>query len=138
GASAERPAGRCWPLPGRVLAVNSYRPVPKLGHRPGRDLGVIALTRRPGLTASFAVWMTVLIIAGFPWPGLRPVAWGLLGLSGVAAIVAGTVINRPSRRAPWLLLAAGTLSLAIGQTALLALTQIRHQTVPTPSVLDRF
>jgi diguanylate cyclase (GGDEF)-like protein/PAS domain S-box-containing protein len=82
--------------------------------------------------------MTVLIVAGFPWPGLRPVAWGLLGLSGVAAIVAGTVINRPSHRAPWLLLAAGTLSLAIGQTALLVMTEIGHHAVPTPSVLDGF
>ena len=38
-------------------------------------------------------------------PGLRVETWGLIGLSGVSAIVAGVVINRPARKAPWLLLA---------------------------------
>ena len=38
--------------------------------------------------------------------GLRIETWGLISLSGVTAIVAGMVLNRPARKAPWLLLAA--------------------------------
>ncbi len=99
---------------------------------------MIALTRRPGLMACFAVWMAALLAAGLALPAVSPVTWGLIGLSGVVAIVAGTVINRPAHRAPWLLLAAGTLCLAIAQTALLVSTVTRHETVPVPSWLDGF
>ena len=49
----------------------------------------------------------LLVALYYGWPGLRAETWGLIGLSGVAAIVAGVIINRPSRKAPWLLLAAG-------------------------------
>src|SRR5215475_12542240 len=62
----------------------------------------------------------------------------MLGSSGVAAIVAGTAVNRPAHRAPWLLLAAGALCLAVGQTALLVLTVSWHETLPVPSWLDGF
>jgi diguanylate cyclase (GGDEF)-like protein/PAS domain S-box-containing protein len=100
--------------------------------------GVIPLTRRAGWIAGYAVWMAALLAAGYLLPGLRPVSWGLLGFSGVAAIGVGVAVNRPAPVAPWLLLAAGALCLATGQTALLVLTQMRHEAVAVPSVPDGF
>ncbi len=43
----------------------------------------------------YVIWMALLIAAYYAWPGLRPGTWGLIGLSGVIAIVAAVVINRP-------------------------------------------
>ena len=56
--------------------------------------------------SGYAVWVALLIAMYYGLPGLRIETWGLISLSGVAAIVAGVVLNRPARKAPWLLLAA--------------------------------
>ena len=82
--------------------------------------------------------MALLVATYFGWPGLRTEAWGLIGLSGVLAIVAGVVINRPGRAVPWLLLAAANLSFAVGQVSFLVLTEIMKVTVPFPSFADGF
>ena len=88
--------------------------------------------------AAYAAWMTLLLLAYYALPGIRVAVWGVLALSGVAAIGAGVIINRPARRAPWLLLAAANLSFAVGQLSFLVLTQIRHQEVPFPSLVNLF
>ena len=46
----------------------------------------------------YAAWIALLLVAYYLPPGLRVEAWGLIGLSGVAAIVAGVIINRPFPR----------------------------------------
>ena len=50
----------------------------------------------------YAIWVVLLIAVYYALPGLHVETWGLISLSGVIAIVAGTVLNRPSRKAPWL------------------------------------
>ena len=62
---------------------------------------------RHHLLGGYAIWMVLLTALYYALPGLRAVTWGLIGLSGVVAIVMGVVINRPSRKLPWLLLATG-------------------------------
>ena len=62
----------------------------------------------------------------------------MLALSGVAAIVAGVVLNRPACRVPWLLLAAANLSFAVGQQSFLVFTEIRHEVIAFPSFVDLF
>ena len=47
--------------------------------------------------------MAALVVVYYLWPAVRTGTWGLLGLSGVVAIVAGVALNRPARKAPWLL-----------------------------------
>ena len=94
------------------------------------------LTSRRHVLAGYVIWVTLLIAAYYAWPGLRVETWGLIGLSGVSAIVAGVVINRPARKAPWLLLAAANLSFTAGQVSFLALTQIVAEQVPFPSFAD--
>jgi len=86
--------------------------------------------------AGYFVWVTLLAAVYYGLPSLRVEAWGLIGLSGVAAIVAGVVINRPARKAPWLLLAGANLSFTAGQVSFLVLTQIVAAQVPFPSFAD--
>ena len=88
--------------------------------------------------AAYAAWMTLLVLAYYTLPGIRVAVWGVLALSGVAAIGVGVILNRPTRRAPWLLLAAANLSFAVGQLSFLVVTQVRHQAVPFPSLDDLF
>jgi diguanylate cyclase (GGDEF)-like protein/PAS domain S-box-containing protein len=83
----------------------------------------------------YVIWMTLLIAAYYLLPRLRVETWGLIGLSGVIAIVAGAVVNRPARKAPWLLLAGANLSFTAGQVSFLVLTQ-RGAKVPFPSFAD--
>jgi diguanylate cyclase (GGDEF)-like protein/PAS domain S-box-containing protein len=49
-------------------------------------------------------------------PVLRAPLWAVMGLTGAAAVVAGVCVHRPAHRRPWLLLAAGLLALAAGDT----------------------
>src|ERR1051326_8987195 len=62
-------------------------------------------------------------------------AVGLLGLSGVVAIVAGVALNRPARKAPWLLLAVAQLSFVAGQLSFLMAGLLGTQ-LPFPSFAD--
>jgi len=97
-----------------------------------------ALTSRRNVLTGYFIWMALLIAVYFGRPSLRTEAWGLIGVTGVLAIVAGMVINRPARKTPWLLLAAANLSFAIGQVSFLVLTEILKVTVPFPSFADGF
>ena len=85
---------------------------------------------------AYVIWLTLLTVAYFGLPSVRAEAWGLVGLSGVSAIVAGVVINRPARKAPWLLLAGANLSFIAGQVSFLVLTQFEGDRVPFPSFAD--
>jgi diguanylate cyclase (GGDEF)-like protein/PAS domain S-box-containing protein len=97
--------------------------------------GHVVIARRP-LLAGYAIWWAALVVAYYGWPGLRAVTWGLLGLSGVAAIVVGVLIHRPARRISWLLLAAANLSFVAGQVSFLVFGEILHRPLPFPSYAD--
>jgi diguanylate cyclase (GGDEF)-like protein/PAS domain S-box-containing protein len=83
----------------------------------------------------YVIWWAVLVALYFGLPGLRAETWGLIGLSGVSGIVAGVAINRPSRKLPWLLLAAGTTSFTAGQVSFLV-AQLIGIELPFPSFAD--
>ena len=84
------------------------------------------------------MWVTLLAGAYYAFPGQRVAAWALIGLSGTAAILAGLAVNRPGSRAPWLLLAGASLSLAVSQVSFLVIRDTPHTPVPVPSVRDVF
>jgi diguanylate cyclase (GGDEF)-like protein/PAS domain S-box-containing protein len=83
----------------------------------------------------YTIWIGLLIWAYYGLPGLRVEAWGLIGLSGVSAIVAGVIINRPARKLPWLLVAAALASFAAGQMSFLV-AQLMGTPLPFPSYAD--
>jgi diguanylate cyclase (GGDEF)-like protein/PAS domain S-box-containing protein len=95
----------------------------------------IVVTPQRRIMTGYVIWMAFLVVVYYQLPGLHVVTWALLGLSGVGAIVAGVVINRPSRKAPWLLLAVANLSFIAGQTSFLVMTDLKMQ-VPFPSFAD--
>ena len=92
--------------------------------------------RQRDVTAGYAACLLLLVAVYYLLPALRAAAWTLLGLTGVAAMVAGVLINRPARRAPWLLLAAGSLCLLAGQVLDLASAGPAGQPPRFPSPAD--
>ncbi|MDH6114952.1 diguanylate cyclase (GGDEF)-like protein/PAS domain S-box-containing protein [Kitasatospora sp. MAP12-15] len=94
--------------------------------------------RWPYVTLGFLGWMSLLTAMYYAHPSERIVWWTGIGLSGVAAIILGTVRNRPSHPLPWLLLAAANLSFTAGEVSEVVLTQLLHQGNPFPSVADGF
>jgi diguanylate cyclase (GGDEF)-like protein/PAS domain S-box-containing protein len=83
----------------------------------------------------YAIWVIFLIAAYYGLPALRIETWGLISLSGVIAIVAGTVLNRPVRKAPWFVLAAAQASFAAGQLSFLIAAKV-GVVLPFPSFAD--
>jgi diguanylate cyclase (GGDEF)-like protein/PAS domain S-box-containing protein len=99
------------------------------------SIGGVAVKSRRYMLGGYAIWMALLVAVYYGRHGLRTEAWGLIGLSGVIAIVAGVVINRASRKVPWLLLAAALASFTAGQISALVAPLIGAQ-LPFPSFAD--
>ena len=97
--------------------------------------GGIAVKLRRYVLGGYVIWWAVLVALYYGLPGLRAETWGLIGLSGASGIVAGVAINRPSRKLPWLLLAAGTTTFTAGQVSFLVAQLIGVQ-LPFPSFAD--
>jgi hypothetical protein len=96
----------------------------------------LPLKLRRYVPGGYAIWMALLVATYYAVRDLRPEAWGLIGLSGVVAILAGVVVNCPSRKAPWLLLAAALTSFTAGQVSFLIMTQILRTPISFPSFAD--
>ncbi|HUN31932.1 MAG TPA: bifunctional diguanylate cyclase/phosphodiesterase [Trebonia sp.] len=75
-----------------------------------------------GILAGYVAWMVALIVAHYTVPGGRTVTWGLIGCSGVAAMLVGIARYRPPRKLPWLILALANLCALIGQLIALVVT----------------
>jgi diguanylate cyclase (GGDEF)-like protein/PAS domain S-box-containing protein len=63
--------------------------------------------------ACFTAWMAVLTAVNYAWPQGHALIWGLIGLSGAAAVVAGVRANRPAHTRPWYLIAAALVIFVI-------------------------
>ncbi|MFJ7987319.1 aminotransferase class I/II-fold pyridoxal phosphate-dependent enzyme [Streptomyces sp. NPDC096351] len=77
-----------------------------------------------------------LTVAYLEFPERHTTLWALIGLSGVVAILVGVRLHKPSRRWPWLVLAAANLAFVGGDTAYNALEAFFGQTRPFPSIAD--
>ncbi|MEU8527329.1 MULTISPECIES: aminotransferase class I/II-fold pyridoxal phosphate-dependent enzyme [Streptomyces] len=87
-------------------------------------------------TAVYVLAVLGLVTAYLTVPSRHTILWALIGLSGVAAILTGVHIHRPSRRWPWLLLAAANLTFVAGDTVYNALEAFFGATRPFPSLAD--
>ena len=87
------------------------------------------------ILGGYAAWVALLIVIYYGMSDWRSEAWGLIVLSGVAAVLAGVVLNRPARRVPWLLLAAALACFGAGQLSFLIAAELRV-VLPFPSFAD--
>ncbi|MEU4167959.1 aminotransferase class I/II-fold pyridoxal phosphate-dependent enzyme [Streptomyces sp. NPDC026665] len=69
-------------------------------------------------------------------PATRTPLWAVIGLGGVAAMITGILVNRPGHRWPWVLLAAGLLAFAAGDSSYNVMESYFHFNNPFPSVAD--
>jgi diguanylate cyclase (GGDEF)-like protein/PAS domain S-box-containing protein len=83
----------------------------------------------------YAAWIALLIAVYYQMSDRRIEAWGLIILSGVAAVLTGVVLNRPARKVPWLLLAAALACFGAGQLSFLIAAELRV-ILPFPSFAD--
>uniref|UniRef100_UPI000AF23662 putative bifunctional diguanylate cyclase/phosphodiesterase n=1 Tax=Streptomyces aureus TaxID=193461 RepID=UPI000AF23662 len=102
--------------------------------QPSRPLTATRALRR--WTLVYLVIVAVLTAAYLQFPARHTVLWALIGLGGVAAILVGVHVHKPSRRWPWLVLAAANLAFVGGDTAYNALEAFFGQTRPFPSIAD--
>src|SRR3984885_2424675 len=94
-----------------------------------------AVATKRYVLGGYAVWVALLIVVYYEASGLRAAAWGLIGLSGVIAILAGILINRPAHNVPWFLLAAGLACFVAGQLSFLIAARL-GVVLPFPSFAD--
>src|SRR5262245_8797618 len=66
---------------------------------------------------------------------LQSILYDVVGLSAVAAILAGLLINRPERPVPWVLLAVGNLLFVVGDVLWTLIEQSSGE-IPYPSIAD--
>ncbi len=100
--------------------------------------GWVQVSWQPRVMAGYAAWMLVPAAAYAAFPGLRALAWALIGAGGAAAIVTGVALNRPARAEPWLLLAAACASLAASQVGFLIATGTPRAALRFPWLADGF
>jgi diguanylate cyclase (GGDEF)-like protein/PAS domain S-box-containing protein len=93
------------------------------------------VTTKRCVLGGYAAWIALLIAVYYEVSGLRVEAWGLIGLSGVTAILTGLVLNRPTRKVPWFLLAAALTCFAAGQLSFLIAAKL-NLVLPFPSFAD--
>lgn len=86
----------------------------------------------------YLVWMMLFTGIYYANPSQRIIWWTGIGLGGVAAIVAGVRLNRPSHALFWYLLALANLSFTAGEVVQVIQMQFLHLGSPFPSVADGF
>jgi diguanylate cyclase (GGDEF)-like protein/PAS domain S-box-containing protein len=96
------------------------------------------VTRIHRLMACYLLLVIPCTVLYLTYPALRTAMWAVIGLAGVTAILVGIRINRPSRRWPWLALAAANLTFTAGDTSYNILNSFLDQSSPFPSVADVF
>ncbi|MFE7897894.1 putative bifunctional diguanylate cyclase/phosphodiesterase [Streptomyces sp. NPDC057424] len=86
------------------------------------------------LSAGYLSLAGILTAAYLSVPVLRTPLWALVGLAGVAAVLAGMRVHRPPLPRSWLLLAAGLLAFTAGGT--FSHAQESYFSASTPSPAD--
>lgn len=83
-----------------------------------------------------SAWIGLLAVVSFTVPVAHTAVWALLGISAVAAMLAGIIRHRPRHPGPWLLLTAALACLVAGD--LTAELLIYAGASPFPSLADVF
>ncbi|MFB7476209.1 putative bifunctional diguanylate cyclase/phosphodiesterase [Kitasatospora sp. NPDC056184] len=94
--------------------------------------------RRQRLMVCYLAWMVLFTGIYYTNPSQRIIWWTGIGLGGVAAIVVGVRLNRPSHAVYWYLLALANLSFTAGEVVQVVQMQFLHLGSPFPSIADGF
>ncbi|MFI9327089.1 EAL domain-containing protein [Kitasatospora sp. NPDC052868] len=94
--------------------------------------------RRHRLMVCYLMWMVLFTCIYYINPTQRIIWWTGIGLGGVAAIVVGVRLNRPSHPLFWYLLAAANFCFTAGEVVQVIQMQFLHLGNPFPSVADGF
>ena len=89
-------------------------------------------------TWGYRLVSAALAVLTFLLPRWHTVLWGALGLTSAAAVAAGIVRNRPTRKLPWVLVALALATFASGDIVYDLLTHVFGQKDPFPSLADVF
>src|SRR6185437_3552764 len=81
----------------------------------------------------YAAWMALLVAAHYAVTGARAGTSALIGVTAIAAMMAGTAVHRPARRAPWFLLAAAVAAAVIGGAVIELARVASHPAAPFPA-----
>jgi len=100
-------------------------------------------TARRSNPRHFAAWVYAafnvpLVFAIYSFPQYHTYLWGLLGLGSAAAVVVGTIRNRPTHPIAWLVVGVGVMTFALGDITYDVLTKYMHELNPYPSLADVF
>jgi diguanylate cyclase (GGDEF)-like protein/PAS domain S-box-containing protein len=90
------------------------------------------------LLAAYGLWVVGLAVVGVLRPTWYQYAWSLVGLSAAVAVIVGTVVHRPRRSLPWLLVGLGLAAFVTGDTVYNVLVGAFHQENPFPGLPDVF
>jgi diguanylate cyclase (GGDEF)-like protein/PAS domain S-box-containing protein len=74
----------------------------------------------------------------FLFPQYHTFLWGSMGCGATAAVVVGTIRNRPRQKLAWILIALGLATFISGDITYDVLTRYMHENNPFPSLADVF
>jgi len=89
----------------------------------------------------YGLWMSALMAAFFVLysrPFWHMLTWGLIGLSGAAAVLIGVRKYRPRRAMAWMLQSFALVAFVAGDVTYYVLTDVMGQNNPFPSLADAF
>ncbi|MET0424959.1 MAG: EAL domain-containing protein [Actinoplanes sp.] len=87
--------------------------------------------------ACFAAWIVALTAVYYAFPGSHLYTWALIGYSSAAMVLVGVRLNRPAKRLPWYLVAAGLACFTSGDTWYNVILALGHEP-GFPGVADLF
>ncbi|MHB9857565.1 putative bifunctional diguanylate cyclase/phosphodiesterase [Streptomyces sp. YIM S03343] len=96
-----------------------------------------ARLRSEAVMAAVSVCVVVLTTFYYIFPEQRLI-FVAIGMVGITGIVVGVLLNHPTHRLPWLMLAAGNFAFASGEASQIILIQLLHEQNPFPSIADGF
>jgi diguanylate cyclase (GGDEF)-like protein/PAS domain S-box-containing protein len=79
-----------------------------------------------------------LVVLIFLFPDYHTFLWGSMGLGASAAVIYGTVKNRPRYKTPWILIGMALGTFISGDITYDILTRYLHEANPFPSIADAF
>jgi signal transduction histidine kinase len=100
---------------------------------------VSRLIRQPWFAYLAAGFVAVAVYYALPRDSIaQGFVYDGIGVSAAAAVVVGTLLNRPARRLPWYLFAVGLFAFAIGDMIFNLYSNVWHREPPIPSAADVF